>query len=113
MLENTYWKLVRLGNEPVTLGADDKEPYMTLMSQGSRVQGFAGCNRLMGVYELKGENLKFGRIASTRMACQNGMELETLFIHALESTVKWKIEGEYLELSKVSPARVARFALNA
>ena len=36
MIENTYWKLVRLGNEPVTLGAGDKEPYMTLMHQGNR-----------------------------------------------------------------------------
>ena len=76
MLENTCWKLVRLGNEPVTLGASEKAPYMTLMHQGSPVQGFSGCNRLMGSYERKGENLKFGRMASTRTACQTDMELE-------------------------------------
>jgi copper homeostasis protein (lipoprotein) len=108
-LENTYWKLVRLGNEPVTVGAGEKEPYMTLMHQGERVQGFAGCNRMMGSYELNGENLKFGRMASTRMACQNGMELESAFMQALESTVKWKIAGEYLELSDLKGALVARF----
>ena len=109
MLENTYWKLVRLGNEPITLGADEKEPYMTLMPQGRRVQGFAGCNRLMGDYELKGENLKFGRMASTRMACLKGMELEASFMKALESTVTWKIEGEHLELSDLKGTLIARF----
>ena len=108
-LENTYWKLVRLGNEPVVLEEGDKEPYMTLMPQRNGVQGFAGCNRLMGSYELKGENLKFGRMASTRMACQNGMELENSFMQALESTAKWKIEGEHLELSDLTGTLVARF----
>jgi len=109
MLESTYWKLVRLGNEPVSLGTGDKEPYMTLMAQGNRVQGFAGCNRLLGSYALNEENLKFARMASTRMACQNGMELEAAFMQALESTVKWKIEGEHLELSDLKGAHVARF----
>ena len=109
MLENSYWKLVRLGNEPVILGAGDKEPYMTLMSERNRMQGFAGCNRLLGSYELKGEKLKFGRMASTRMACQNGMELEASFMQALESTVIWKIEGEHLELSDSKGTLLARF----
>ena len=52
----------------------------------------------MGCYELKEENLKFGCVASTRMACQNGMELEASLIQALEPTVKWKIEGEHFEM---------------
>jgi heat shock protein HslJ len=79
------------------------------MPQNNRIQGFAGCNRLIDSYELKGENLKFWRMASTRMACQNGMELETSFMQALESTAKWKIEGEHLELNDLNGALVARF----
>lgn len=63
----------------------------------------------MGGYELKEENLKFGRMASTRMACQNGMELEASLIQALEPTVKWKIEGEHLELSDLKGTLGARF----
>jgi copper homeostasis protein (lipoprotein) len=109
MLENTYWKLVWLFNEPVILDASDKEPYITLMPQGNRVQGFTGCNRLMGGYELKEENLKFRHMASTRMACQKGMKLEASLIQALESTVKWKIEGEHLDLSDLKGGLVARF----
>jgi copper homeostasis protein (lipoprotein) len=109
MLENTYWKLVRLGNEPVTLGEGEKEPYMTLMPRDNRVQGFAGCNRLVGSYELKEANLKFGLMASTRMSCRDGMELEASFMRALESTAKWKIQGEHLELSDLKGTLVARF----
>ena len=48
-------------------------------------------------------------MASTRMACQNGMELEASLIQALESTVKWKIEGEHLELSDLKGSLGARF----
>jgi len=109
VLENTYWKLVRLGNNPVILGAGDKEPYMTLMSEKNRVQGFSGCNRLMGRYELKEENITFVPMASTRMACQQGMELESAFMQALEAAAKWKIAGEHLELTDSKGALVARF----
>ena len=109
MLENTRWKLVRLSNEPVIVSEGDREPYITLMSEGNKVQGFAGCNRLMGGYELEGDKLKFGGMASTRMACQNGMKVESTFMQALESTVKWKIEGEHLELSDSNGTLLARF----
>jgi copper homeostasis protein (lipoprotein) len=109
MLENTYWKLIWLGNESLTLSANGKEPFITLMPQVNRVQGFSGCNQMTGSYELKGENLKFGQMASTRMACQNGMELEASFFKALESAIKWNIKDNHLELSDLKGALVARF----
>ena len=73
------------------------------------VQGFSGCNRLMGSYELKEEKLTFVPMASTRMACRHGMELESAFMQALEAAAKWKIEGEHLELTDSKGALVARF----
>ena len=59
--------------------------------------------------QLKGEKLTFGPMASTRMACRQGMELESAFMQALEATAKWKIEGEHLELTDSKGALVARF----
>jgi heat shock protein HslJ len=50
-----------------------------------RVSASVGCNRLMGAYRRHGGFLSFGRIASTRMACSDGLgEQETLFRQALE-----------------------------
>ena len=34
-----------------------------------RVSGTAGCNRLIGGFQLAGEELSFSRLASTKMAC--------------------------------------------
>jgi heat shock protein HslJ len=48
-------------------------------------------------------------MASTRMACRQGMDLESAFMQALEATAKWKIAGEHLELTDSKGALVARF----
>ncbi|MGH7381543.1 MAG: hypothetical protein ACREKR_04850 [Candidatus Methylomirabilales bacterium] len=45
-LEYTYWKLVRLGDQPVIVSPGRPEPYLRLVPEGRRAQGFAGCNRL-------------------------------------------------------------------
>jgi heat shock protein HslJ len=63
----------------------------------------------MGCYELEEESLKFGCVASTRMTRQNGMVLEVSLIQALEPTVKWKIEGEHLEMIDLKDTLGARF----
>jgi len=38
------------------------------------------------------------RMASTRMACVQGMETETKFLKALEKVRSWKISGQELQL---------------
>ena len=73
-LENTYWKLVRLGDKPVTVADPRREPHLHLVPQGMRVQGFGGCNRFFGAYELDGQNVRFGKMGMTRMSCKDGMD---------------------------------------
>ena len=97
MLENTDWELTRLGSRPAEKGAGGREVSMTLVGEGRRVQGFGGCNRFAGGYELDGKRLKFKQMASTMMACKEGMEQEAAFHKALESTASWEIRGEHLE----------------
>ena len=55
-LENTYWKLTRLGDTPVTGGQKQREPHVILNSETRRVGRSGGCNRLVGSYELNGDN---------------------------------------------------------
>jgi hypothetical protein len=38
-LENTYWKLIRLEDQPVTGVSEEKEPYFILNSETGRVGG--------------------------------------------------------------------------
>jgi heat shock protein HslJ len=97
-LENTSWKLIRLGNSSVSAPAPQREAYFLLDPSNHRVSGSSGCNRLMGSYELNGEQLKFGQMAGTRMACKEGMDTEQAFLQSLGQVSKWKITGQSLEL---------------
>ena len=108
-LENTYWKLVRLGDQPVRVAAQQREPHLILRADGHRVGGSSGCNRFVGRYELEMQTLRFVGMATTRMACREGMGQEQDFLKALDSTARWKILGEHLELYGASGGLRARF----
>ncbi len=97
-LTNTYWKLVELEDQPVPLGAGQKEVHMVLTSETNRIRGFSGCNQFTGSYKLKDKQLQFGPMAATMMACLEGMELEQDFLAALTGTKRFSIIGEILTL---------------
>lgn len=97
-LDNTYWKVVRLAGRPVPRPAGGQEIHMRLISDGRKVQGFAGCNRFLGSYELEDNRIRFIGLATTRMACADSMEAEKEFLNALSEAGTWKILGNHLEL---------------
>jgi heat shock protein HslJ len=97
-LEKTEWSLIRLGRAAVK-GTDLRQPPQIALDPVShRASGSGGCNRIMGQYELKGDALTFARMASTMMACPDGMQTEQKFLKALEQVKRWKIAGRRLEL---------------
>jgi heat shock protein HslJ len=97
-LEGTEWRLVDIGGQPSPAGADStRHPGFTLLADGRKVQGSAGCNRMTGTYKLDGDKLKFGPLATTRMACP-AMETETAFLKALEATTRYEVSGSSLTL---------------
>jgi len=106
-LEKTDWRLIRLGDETVSAADSQRAPGLVFDATTHRVSGSGGCNRLTGGYEVKGEQLEFGQMASTRMACVSGMETEQKFLAALEKVKKWKIAGRQLELMDDSGGVVA------
>jgi heat shock protein HslJ len=108
-LENTYWKLTQLGEAPVTMADQQKEPYFILNPETHRVSGAGGCNTLVGSYELSGARLKLNQLAGTAMACLQGMDTEKAFLQALGRADSWKITGERLELFDAYRNMVARF----
>jgi copper homeostasis protein (lipoprotein) len=112
-LIDTYWKLTRIGDQPVPLRPEGREPHMILQSDGNRVGGFGGCNRFMGGFRQAERSLEFGQIASTMMACMDGMDLEQEFLGTLGATSTWKITGEHLELYDSGGTVIARFEARA
>ena len=108
-LENTYWKLTYLGKAAVTVSSQQREPHLVFDSESHRVSGSGGCNGLTGSYEVKGDELTFRQMASTMMACPEGMDTEKAFLKALEDVKTWRIKKRKLELFDAGGDAVAIF----
>jgi putative lipoprotein len=108
-LRNSYWKLTRLGESPVQVGEGQREPHLILAEGKTRVSGSGGCNRFTGGFTLKGDKLRFSRMASTMMACVDGMEQEGRFFRELARVAHYRIAAEQLELLDDSGATVMQF----
>jgi copper homeostasis protein (lipoprotein) len=108
-LENSYWKLTRLGDAPVLVGGRQREPHLILRPHDGRFGGSGGCNRLIGSYRVDGNQLELSQAATTMMACPEGMETEAAFTAALPKVKTWRVIGEHLELYDANDAFLARF----
>lgn len=106
---NTYWRLTELGGAPVQVAEKQREPHMILQLEANRLAGSGGCNRMMGSYTLEGEAISFGQVASSMMACEDGMEQEQSFFRALNAARRWSVKGDDLALLDESGTVLARF----
>ncbi len=99
-LQDKRWKLVELNGQAVPAAeAGKREVSVTLASARNQLSGFSGCNRVVGVYELAGNRLRFRQMASTRMACAaSAMELERRVLAMLAATTGYTIAEGRLTL---------------
>ncbi len=107
-LEDTRWHLIEVEGRPVAAVAQRAQPYIVLFGDQKQAQGFGGCNRMMGSYELAGDALKFGPLAGTKMACDYSENPEDAFMRALAATAHAHVVDNRLELSDAQGNVVAR-----
>ena len=100
-LQEVYWKLIGVAGKAVIEETHGREAYMILRLEDRRLQGFGGCNILLGSYELNeaSHKVKFSRVASTMMACPR-LRDESEFLKALEKVEEYSIEEGVLLLQK-------------
>jgi copper homeostasis protein (lipoprotein) len=108
-LRGTYWKLVRLDDKPVTAVAGQREAHLVFAAETAQVAGSGGCNRVFGSFELDGNRLRFGPMASTRMSCPDDRGQENAFLDTLTRVEGYRIRGSHLELLEGSGAVSLRF----
>jgi copper homeostasis protein (lipoprotein) len=102
-LFNTYWRPVEIDGEAVRVEPQQREPHFVLTTDGNRVHGSTGCNRITGGFEQDADSLRFQGLATTRMACPPAIaRLETRFLEALNATTAHRVIGESLELRDAS-----------
>jgi heat shock protein HslJ len=92
---DTTWNLSELFSEKIQY-AGSQIPYLRF--EPERVNGNDGCNNFFGGYTLNKDNLKFGLLASTRMACPDMEGFEVIFNKMLSMTTRFRISGNKLEL---------------
>ncbi|MBB3172622.1 heat shock protein HslJ [Endobacter medicaginis] len=105
-LTQTDWVLVELNGQAVP-----KLPHpATLHFEDGHVSGSNGCNRYHGTYAFDpaARSLHFGRVASTMMACVNGMQVERGFMAALATTDGYTLRADELTLDRAQ-VPMARF----
>jgi uncharacterized lipoprotein YbaY/heat shock protein HslJ len=98
-LQETYWRLDKVGGEKVSTPDGMKEAHMILSGSESRIRGNAGCNNFFGQFVTENDTLSFSALGATMMACPPpAMETEQKFMAALQSTVRFGISGLFLSL---------------
>ncbi len=99
-LDGTSWKLTEY---QVAFGTEKKkmtdEAEVTAKFSDSKVSGKSGCNNYNGTYQVNGNEISFGPIASTRMACEGfAQEIETTYLGQLQKVKYYDLQGNALYL---------------
>ena len=109
-LAGTTWRAATIMGRPVV---DSATLTLTFETDG-RVSGRGACNPYFGTSKIAGEQLSFGAIGVTKMACAPAlMDQETRFFQALGSATRWTIDADGLLLiysaGANEPSRFAPF----
>lgn len=109
--EGTYWKLVEVSGKPVLSGTTERAPDLRFERETHQASGYAGVNNFAGPYELTGDGLKFGPLATTRRAGPPElMQQEVAVLAALDTCEGWRMTSGYLELLGATDALLLRYA---
>ncbi|WP_052435239.1 META domain-containing protein [Sulfurospirillum cavolei] len=100
-IQEVHWKLIGVEGKAVIALAGEREAYLILKLENRRLQGFGGCNILLGTYTLDetSQRVGFDKVASTMMACPR-LQDERDFLNALSKAQTYKIEEGVLLLQK-------------
>ncbi|MCE2740295.1 MAG: copper resistance protein NlpE N-terminal domain-containing protein [Sphingobacteriales bacterium] len=109
VITEKYWKLIELNGKPLPNVSREKEPFIVLKDKGKNFGGNAGCNTLIGKYELADRNkISFSDLVTTMMACPDP-DTELAIRDALESTDHYVIDGDFLRLEDARNRVNAKF----
>jgi heat shock protein HslJ len=112
-LAGSRWQATAFNNgSQAVIGVLEGTTLTLEFDKEGNLSGSAGCNNFNGPYQLDGDQLTVGPLASTMMMCedpQGVMEQESQFLAALQSAGTYLIEGDVLELRTKDDALAALF----
>jgi heat shock protein HslJ len=90
------WVFQSLAGKSLGLPEGTEAPWLKLA--GDQLQGFGGCNSLMGQYTLEGTALKFPSVGSTKKYCEGIQPVETAITGMLGKVDSFKMDDGLLKL---------------
>lgn len=109
------WQLVSLGPVGAETGLVAGTTVTMKLGEDERVSGSTGCNSYGGTYQVRGDNISFSRIVSTRRACldQNANEQEHRFLSVLETANRFRLSSNRLTILSDRGRSVLNFVNNS
>ncbi|MBK9147813.1 MAG: META domain-containing protein [Flavobacteriales bacterium] len=95
-LKDKKWIVETLNGQRPELPDGAETPWLKLA--GDQLQGFGGCNNLMGSYTLEGTKLSFSGIGSTKKYCEGIQPTENAVKEMLGKVDSFKLDGDQLRL---------------
>lgn len=87
------WVIEQARAEPII----DKRRARLLLGRDGRLAGHTSCNAMSGAFTLEGDRIRFGAIATTRMACPElQREQEDRILTALELAITARVRSDGL-----------------
>ena len=112
-LTGTLWQLTHYNNGRggFTTVLHDSETTAEFSDDG-QMTGLAGCNNYFGGYQVDGDSISIGPLASTQMMCaepEGIMEQESAYLAAVQRAATFEVNGTQMEMKDVEGARIAGY----
>lgn len=106
-LADTTWKLIEAGGVRVTRSA----AALSFDSTGRSFTGNTGCNAMSGTVDIRGRNIDFGAVRTTKRACKlaDGNVGESVVLDGINKTRSFDVRGDTLRLNDRRGRTLLRF----
>ena len=102
-LRGSTWKLVSYAFEGKLIPAAADANAVLTFDRGGKLSGSVGCNSISGDYTLSGDQITFGALSSTMMACADAvMQQEGAVFSVMTGALKYKLDAGVLTLYSAS-----------
>ena len=98
------WQLKDFNGKPIDI---EQLPFISLNRKGNIINGFSSCNKFNGSFTLEANNIRFSRLALTRMMCEESIEVD--FMMAMDQVRSYFIDGNYLVFLDSKQLEVLKF----
>jgi len=95
-LMDKKWVIQSLAGNALKMPEGVEQPWLQLA--GDQLQGFGGCNQLMGQYALEGSALSFPGVGSTKKYCEGIQPTENAITTMLGKVDSFKMDKGLLKL---------------